>query len=115
MLSTAPVFDLGRVAAGDSARDARRALRGERTLRRGRGGKVLAVRGRRVTRLVKLRAGRVQWVGAAKRGLKKRRLLKLLEARRYQLSSIRPTVTPGPMVIISPVSSGRAGAPRGCA
>jgi hypothetical protein len=78
VLSTAPVFDTGGVAAGDPAGDARRRLRGERTLRKGRRGKVLAVRGRGATRLVKIRARRVQWVGSAGRKLKKRRLLRLL-------------------------------------
>ena len=62
--STAPAFDLRGVAAGDPARHARRTLRGERTVQRGRRGRLLAVRGRRITRLVRVRAGRVQWVGA---------------------------------------------------
>jgi hypothetical protein len=78
VFSTAPVFDLRGIAAGDPAARARRKLRGERTLRRGRRSRLLAVRGRRTTRIVKLRRGRVQWVGSAGRRLGERRLVRLL-------------------------------------
>jgi hypothetical protein len=78
VLSTAPAYDLARLAAGDTAARARRRLRGERAIRRGRRGTLLAVRGRRSTRLVRLRAGRVRWVGSAGRRLSKRRLLRLI-------------------------------------
>jgi hypothetical protein len=78
VLSTAPAYDLARIAAGDSAARARRRLRRERVLRRGRRGMLLAVRGGRSTRLVRLRARRVRWVGSARSGLSTRRLLKLL-------------------------------------
>ena len=78
VLSTAPAFDLAGVAAGDPAgacpaQPARRADPPARAA-----GTLLAVRGRRAIRLVKLRAGRVRWVGSAGRGLSKRRLLRLL-------------------------------------
>jgi len=61
--SSAPAFDLAAIAAGDPAAAARRRLRGERTLRRGRA-RLLVVHGRRLTRLVRLRAGEVRWVAA---------------------------------------------------
>jgi hypothetical protein len=67
VISTSPAFDLRGIAAGDSGVYVRRRLEGERTIsRRGRS-RVLAVGGRRL-RLVRLRRGRVHWVGAARRG-----------------------------------------------
>jgi hypothetical protein len=55
------------VASGDSAADARRSLKGERTLRRGRRTALLGVRKRGRTLLVRLRIGRVHWVAARAR------------------------------------------------
>jgi hypothetical protein len=67
VLSTSPAYDLGGVASGDSAEDARRSLKGERTLRRGRRTALLGVRRRGRTLLVRLRTGRVHWVAARAR------------------------------------------------
>ena len=62
--SSAPAYDLRRVAAGDTARYARRRLRRERVVRRGRRVRLLVAVRRRVTHVVRLRSGRVRAVGA---------------------------------------------------
>jgi hypothetical protein len=65
VLSTSPAFDLIGVASGDTAAHARRTLRRERTVRRRGRVTLLAVRTRRATWLVRLRAGRVHYVASA--------------------------------------------------
>ena len=67
VISTSPAYDLRRIASGDSGRYARRRLKGERMLSRRRGSRVLATGRGRVLRLVRIRRGRVHWVGSARR------------------------------------------------